>query len=213
MNNSFVPGDLPSFSYPALPNYHPTVLDKVILVGAVAGAIAFAKPDYNLLPVSNEEVDIEQVYAIADCLAQLNTTYRNWENLSIAKEQNKKDILIQNLLNQVFSFRSLDNNWDGYGAIPVSALAASATSQIIHHLSEGSLDKLEDIFPNTNGSISLKWTNLFGERISLSVGAHKMSYYVAKLQHEVVFSDDIEISSDSIELLDSEILSIVSVNA
>ena len=39
-----------------------------------------------------------------------------------------------------------------------------------------------------------------------------MSYYVAKLQQEVSFFDDIDTSPDAIAALDGEILSIVSVN-
>lgn len=211
-NNTFDAGDVPVFTRPPMPVYRSTAFDKMIIVGAVAGALTFAQPDYKLLPFSNEKGDVEQVYAIADCLSQLKTTFQKWEERSATNEQTKKENLVRDLVSQIFSFRSLDNNWDGYDAIPVSALAASATTTVIRLLSEESLEQLQDIFPNTNGTISLKWSNLFDEKVSLCVGAYDMSYYVAKLQHEVAFIDAVEISADSISALDNEIQSIVSVN-
>ena len=212
MNNKFDAGDLPAFTHPPIPVYRPTALDKMIIVGAVAGVLTFAEPDYKLLPFSKDKGDVEQVYAIADCLSQLKTSFQEWEDGSATSEQTKKERLVRDLVAQVFSFRSLDNNWDGYNAIPVSALSASATTTVIRLLSEESLAQLQDIFPNTNGTISLKWSNSFGEKVSLCVGAYDMSYYVAKLQHDVTFIDDVETSENSINALDNEILSIVSVD-
>lgn len=210
-DNEFVAGDIPVLS--PLPKYHPTALDKLIIIGAVAGAITFAQPDYNydFLSSTDEREDVEQIYSIADCINQLKNSFQEWGKNSV-KESFRKDQLVQDLITQVFSFQTLKNNWNGYDAIPVSAIASSFATMIIRHLSEASLGHLFDIFPNANGTVSFKWSNSIGERISLNVGANGMSYYVAKLQHEISFLDNIDVSSDSIAVLDKEILSIISID-
>lgn len=212
-NTQFEAGDISTFAQNPIPNYHPTALDKMLIVGAVAGAITFAQPNYSLLPPNNDIGEVEQVYLIADRLSHLKKTVQDWKENTPVSELSGREILVQDFISQVISFRALDKNWNGYGAIPVSAVAAGASTTVIRHLSEKSLEQISDVFPNANGTVSFKWSNSFGEKVSLCVGVNGMSYYVAKLQQEVSFFDDIETSPDAIAALDGEILSIVSVNA
>lgn len=211
-NTRFEAGDIPTFAQNPIPNYHPTALDKMLIVGAVAGAITFSQPNYRLLPSTDDKGEVEQVYIIADRLSYLKKTVLKWEESIPVSEPSRKERLVQDFISQVISFRALDNNWNGYGAIPVSAIAAGASTTVIRLLSEKSLEQISDIFPNANGTVSFKWVNSFGEKVSLCVGVNGMSYYVAKLQQEVSFFDDIDTSPDAIAALDGEILSIVSVN-
>ena len=60
------------------------------------------------------------------------------------------------------------------------------------------VSKIQDVYPNPNGTISFLWENYSNERISLEIGNSSMSYYsVLEDQSEPVMFDDVEISTNS----------------
>lgn len=98
------------------------------------------------------------------------------------------------VIQEILSFKSLENNWDGYGAIPAEIESATNVITLIDLIGEIQFCKVNDIFSNPNGTISLIWKNRLEEIISLEVGNESMSYYVEYLSKEPEFFDDIEIN-------------------
>ncbi|CAN5173581.1 hypothetical protein BH23BAC1_BH23BAC1_40810 [soil metagenome] len=100
------------------------------------------------------------------------------------------------LLKEILSFKSLNNNWDGHGAIPLEIESATNVLMLIEIIGEDLFCRIDDIFPNPNGTISLKWINDLKEKISLEVGNATMSYYVSLTFSKPLFFNDIKINSN-----------------
>jgi hypothetical protein len=82
------------------------------------------------------------------------------------------------LKNEIDSFTTLENNWDGYGAIPVVNEVAQSTKQLIPMLGAYFIDRVTDIFPNPHGTITIEWENRKREKLSLEIGQNNYSYFV-----------------------------------
>ena len=110
---------------------------------------------------------------------------------------------------QILSFKALDNNWDGFGAIPINVRCASSALCIINFLEEPELNTISDLFPNANGSVCIKWVNSIGERLTLSIGSETFSFYVKKSGIDVEFYDDQYINDASVSFLIGKIKSVI----
>ena len=95
--------------------------------------------------------------------------------LSDYKEYIKKKR--KDVLEQILSFVSLKNNWDGFGALPTGVKCAKAAISLLENLSDLAIIMMDDILPNTNGSISMEWKNSSKEKFALSIGANSFSFY------------------------------------
>ena len=110
-----------------------------------------------------------------------------------------KDHFIRTIL----SFKTLVNNWDGYGAIPLELDSASNSIKIITLASDFMVSKIEDLYPNPNGTVSILWKNRNDETVSVEIGNNSMSYYVMQKDKDPEFFDNVPIDSSSVEKLSS----------
>lgn len=85
--------------------------------------------------------------------------------------------LKDDIICKIIGFKSLNESWDGYGALPLEVKSASNAINFIHHLDMSLVNKISDVYPNTNGTVSIKWED-GDERISLDAGNESFSYYV-----------------------------------
>lgn len=124
-------------------------------------------------------------------------------------ERSKIEELRKASYEQILSFKSLDNNWDGFGAIPINVRCASSALCIINYLEEPELNTIIDLFPNANGSVCIKWVNNNGERLTLSIGSETFSFYLKKDGLDVEFYDNQHINDASVSFLIGKIKSII----
>jgi len=113
---------------------------------------------------------------------------------------------------EIDSFVSLNNNWDGYGGIPVINEIGEKSKLLITFLNDSLIDRISDIFPNSHGTLTIEWGNKMGEKLSLEIGGNNYSYFVKhnnkepKLENgEDVISDIKKITEDLGELLRNDI--------
>lgn len=107
----------------------------------------------------------------------------------------------QELFKEICSFKSLKNNWDGYGAVSLEIESAANAIYVISCLSNFVSESIENIFPNPNGTISIIWNNFNDETVSLEIGNKTMSFYVETANQETEFFDKIEINETQISKL------------
>lgn len=112
------------------------------------------------------------------------------------------------IIEDVLSFKSLENSWDGFNAIPLGIKCATNAIKLIENLDNRSLVKITDYFPNPNGTISFEWENLFREIISLEIGKETFSYYVSLNNVETKYFNKQSFDSKNIEILRKFISSI-----
>lgn len=73
---------------------------------------------------------------------------------------------------------SLNENWDGYGAIPVTSHVGENAKKFLYLLSDSEIEEISDIFPNSHGTLTFEWANNNEEKLSLEIGEKNYSYYV-----------------------------------
>jgi hypothetical protein len=88
--------------------------------------------------------------------------------------------------NQIEELSRLQENWDGYGGIPINEFTKYHAMVTVRGILVYA--PLPDITPNPNGTLSFEWETPRGVA-HLEVGQTKMSFYIKLLIGEPVFSD------------------------
>lgn len=169
---------------------------NVVLSFALVGSMAInqvnATQQYNL---SNLDASIEMVSLEKG--QQLSRQITEYSNNLIEKTYADKAAFIERIL----SFKSLENNWDGYGALPSSVKCAKNTLTLIDSFDSFILNKISDMHPNPNGTISIEWENKNSEIISLEIGKDTFTYYVDFNSLDTKFYNKQSFSFENIQLL------------
>lgn len=100
----------------------------------------------------------------------------------------------KDVIDKIIAFKSLNENWDGYGAFPLEVKSASSAIQFILLLNDRIVEKISDVSPTPNGTVSLVWENDVNERLALEVGNNTLSYYVKLNSQKPLFFNAIEIN-------------------
>lgn len=82
------------------------------------------------------------------------------------------------IIESILSFKSLNNNWDGYNSIPLEIKSASNAILLLDLIGDDLFCSVKDFYPNPNGTISFEWNNSEDESVFLEVGNTTFSYYV-----------------------------------
>jgi hypothetical protein len=128
------------------------------------------------------------------------------EIAEIAVKYKKSDTLNKkNIFKSIEEFSNLENNWDGYGAIPVGLVSAKNAKEFISILPEGAFQHFYDGFPNTHGTISFEWKNKKEEEFFVEIGETKMSYFLTLNGQTTIKKDLVEFSMENIKTIKSYI--------
>ena len=152
----------------------------------------YAKESVYTINKEIQETSVDEVY---ECGFNIDNLIETANKLKIARFSKKE--VIQNIL----SFKSLVNNWDGYKALPLEIESASNTIYLINLLEEDLIGNIDDFYPNPHGTISFEWANDLGEKVYLEIGNKSFSYFAKFNSSEPIFNDKLEISDENIEML------------
>lgn len=101
-------------------------------------------------------------------------------------------ITVKSILNDL---ENVNDNWDGYGGSkPLEEIVERVSNFITTKLTTIELDKLTDIYPNANGTISLDFEKNKSRKISLEVGINSVCWYFRLEENNVEFNDDMDIN-------------------
>lgn len=124
----------------------------------------------------------------------LDYNYRYLLNNDILLDKNKRETI-----ESILSFKSLQESWDGYGALPLEVKSATNAIEFLETLGlKHTFFTPTDIFPNPTGTVSLIWENNEDERLSLEIGNNAYSYYTKFNVIGTEFFNDIEINESNI---------------
>lgn len=137
----------------------------------------------NKLSVENYEENV----CINDYLMDINS-------LIIKKNHDKKEIL-----KKIFSFKMLNENWDGYGAYPLEAETAANAIELLDLIGEELFSKVNDIYPNPNGTLTFEWNNNTGEIFALEIGNNEVSYFLEMTPEETIYKNNIPVNVSEAE--------------
>lgn len=129
------------------------------------------------------------------------------ENYNFCFYKNKEDKKVW--IEKILSFKSLQESWDGFGAMPLEIKSATNAINFLNILSESQdFNNPTNIFPNPHGTVSLIWENLYSERISLEIGNSSLSYYSLYNRSNPEFFNNVELIDTNIETIARKINSL-----
>lgn len=98
-------------------------------------------------------------------------------------------------IENIISFKTLKNDWDGYGAVPSDTLCATNAILLLFKLND-SLLNLDQIYPNPHGTVMMEWRNTNNELVSLEVGSSSFSFFVELNGLGPKFYDNMDVRND-----------------
>ena len=170
-----------------------------LLTSLVVGACFLSNPSESKGFELKETSDnyIESTFNYHETIGTSISEYINeLGSISVNQNTTKHDII-----RDILSFKALNNNWDGYGSIPMEIDVASNTISLIDLVGENLFCTIEDYYPNPNGTISLIWENEANEKVSVEVGNNTMSYFVELSSIDVEFINDAKINLEEADRL------------
>jgi hypothetical protein len=88
--------------------------------------------------------------------------------------------------NQIEELSRLQENWDGYGGVPINEYTKYHSMAALRGILESAPHP--EITPNPNGTLSFEWATKRGVA-HLEIGQTKMSFYIKPLFVEPIFID------------------------
>ena len=128
---------------------------------------------------------------------QLSQEISEYSNILLSKSFVDKSLFIEKIL----SFKSLENSWDGYGALPLGVKCASNAIRLLDSFDMSILTKVSDVHPNPNGTITFEWENKDSEIVSLEIGKDTFTYFVDFNSLDTKFYNKHSFSFENIQLL------------
>lgn len=99
----------------------------------------------------------------------------------------------------LIDLENINDNWDGYGGSkPLEEIIERTNNFVTTKLTTIELDKLTDIYPNPNGTISLEFEKKTSRKISLEIGINSVCWYFRMEENNVEFNDDMDINDDKL---------------
>lgn len=98
-------------------------------------------------------------------------------------------------------FSTLEEDWDGYEALPPHPQIIEQTKTFISSIDTYTLEQITDLFPNPNGTIYIEFEKNDQTRLYLEIGLSSYSFYVRKESCDTLYFDSKEPLADSIKLI------------
>jgi hypothetical protein len=105
---------------------------------------------------------------------------------------------IEFLFKEINSYINLPENWDGYGAIPLSEETANKIMEFIFEIPEYFISRITEIYPSTHSTVHLEFENENNITLHLEIGKNSASYFY---NNEKFIGGDGLNSSDFINVL------------
>ncbi|MGR3302459.1 MAG: hypothetical protein ACUZ8I_08125 [Candidatus Scalindua sp.] len=174
-----------------------TGIKRLLITGTLAGTLAISSLG-NVLRGDN--VKLKSPIFSEESLVDYNNTieepYDDYISELSKLISHKVNMTRSEVVERVIAFKSLNQSWDGYGAIPLEVKSAANAVRFIYLLNDKIVEKLSDIYSTPNGTVSFVWENDDNEGLSLELGNNTLSYYVKLNSQKPIFCNNIEINAD-----------------
>lgn len=183
-------------------------LSRVLVVGmgmvatVVCNQPAVAKPKISSVQSCKAHDYLADIAdPLGDYLTEISSLHRDGDDDINAQRLEQER---QAIIDEISSFESIEDDWDGDGAIPLSEESAMYAKDFVRRLNHISLTSLSYISLNANSTIAFIWDNEEGKKISLNIGSQSFSYYVdMSSEDRPKFFNDVKVSAESIAQLDA----------
>jgi len=81
------------------------------------------------------------------------------KKIEIFNNSSLQTIRKNKLIEEISSFKFLEQNWDGYGAIPLEVKTSNNALILIDKIEDIIFCKVDNFYPNPHGTITFEWEN------------------------------------------------------
>ncbi len=120
------------------------------------------------------------------------------------------NVSLMELQVELRSYGRLEDNWDGYGAIPALEQCVENAILLTKQIPERYIGMVEDYYPNPHGTITLAWENRFDNTLSLEIGKEAISYYVEQENEDPIYVNKKTLDIANIKELENHIATFLS---
>lgn len=179
------------------------ILNKLSLT---AGILSLAPTNVPANIITNSQIKIENIELYTnEKIVDNNLNYTDF----LTPYSNKQTIYTLNEINSnILSFACLKNDWDGFGAFPLENKSSVNALSIVSMLNKEITNQISDLFPNPHGTLTIEWETSNG-LLSLEIGNEEISFFKEKLGVETEYFNNLEITDYSIDILKTNIMSII----
>lgn len=183
----------------------PKIYNRGLKIGLIGTVLLCTQPNIYANELKYQIVDSGNKASI-DCAREYSDYMDSY--ITSVSELNKLNYTKKDIIRNILSFKALNNNWDGYHALPLEIDSASNAIFIINEIGEKLAGKIDDFYPNTHGTISFEWINALEEKLHLEIGNESFSFFVKYNSLEPLFFNDQELNSENVSSLADFIKSI-----
>lgn len=169
-----------------------TSANNFFLSSCIVGATVI--PSHELVAKNTKftTYDKQSIYVAEDVNEDINKHIAKYiEEINSLSEQTYSK---HSIIKEILSFKSLKENWDGYGAWPLEIESASNALMLMDLVGDEIFCRTTNFFPNSNGTITFEWENEEEEIVSVEVGNEYFSYFVEMASQEPLFFDKIPLN-------------------
>ena len=116
----------------------------------------------------------------------------------------RRDILLE-----ILSFKALNQNWDGYEAIPAEVETSQNTVSLIYAIDNTVVEQITNIYPNPNGTITIEWEITEKGEIVLEVDNTGWGYYLIREGEETIYNEDLQMDYWAYQKLNADVSSLL----
>lgn len=187
-----------NFSPPTKSYLRSNMILTSLLVGSCNIVSANDINNYQFLE-QRQSCSIENVQSLDNSISFYLENLEQISGLQISKLS-----LIENIL----SFKSLNQNWDGFGAFPLEIKSCANSIALIDRVGENLFCGVKDFWPNPNGTVTFEWKNNNGEKVSAEVGNNNFTFFTTYNNMEPEFFNNLSFNEENIKLLKKAIKSL-----
>ena len=183
LENNEIPASNYNYNIPDTTQKYSLVSSQPILGLALSASIL-------LTPNSESYANSIQTLRIFDAYQQDISYWKNSLNHNIQQKEQ--------IFDSIDSFLSLNNNWDGYEAIPLGVESAKQARKFINLIPNKLFTHFYDGYPNTHGTISFEWRRDKDE-FFIEIGFEQFTYYFLKNENLTHSGSNIPINKAAFE--------------
>lgn len=176
-----------------------TLKSRVLNIAGITAAFALVIPDSSASELIKQE----------SSTTELVKTYIDRSDvddyvLVIPNTVSKLNFNFGDIVSDILSFQALKNDWDGYGAYALENLSGVNSISILENLGLELYGKLDDYYPNPNGTLSFEWRNQ-KSILALEIGNDEFTYFFKESLENKFYRNNLPFEKKNIKMLKEDL--------
>lgn len=172
---------------------------RVLNIAGITAAFALVIPDCSASELIKQESSTTELVKTYIDRSDVNDYV-----LVIPNTVSKPNFNFGDIVSDILSFQALKNDWDGYGAYALENLSGVNSISILENLGLELYGKLDDYYPNPNGTLSFEWRNQ-KSILALEIGNDEFTYFFKESLENKFYHNNLPFEKKNIKMLKEDL--------